>query len=439
MRVPLVLPIALVSCLAAPGCGTTVTLKNGSAAAPAPPQAFVPAPAPTATPGPSATAPSLASGPLAAGVPRASGMPHPAQGGGTLKRRTTIGDRMSSGMQTGSVGAFFGSFGGPVGFAAGGGTGFLIGFVAGQSPFGPVAGDVPTDSWEHQVEAQREWEAQVHDQLAQLDGQATGRGMGAIPPARAAAVAGVPAAQGIPQTPAGIPVTDIVAAGGADPVGDYESWSRQITTYARPAVARGPAADAASSPPESKEVHGDGATPGAPGPVARDARAGPEHDQPAEDAPVAAADTNHDGRQDAWFLYDGNGLRMRAVDRNGDGRPDQEDLYAEGRVTSRRLDDDADGRFETIETIEGDRVVGWVMDLDGDGRFESRSVREADGVHHVERDANGDGRTDAWIMMVGKGDKAAVREQVDTDGDGKPDTTTIYMDGHVVKQAGTGS
>ena len=163
-------------------------------------------------------------------------------------------------------------------------------------------------------------------------------------------------------------------------------------------------------------------------------------------AAVSAVDRNGDGRDDAWLIYDGKTLRMQALDRNGDGRPDLEDLYEQGRLASRKLDEDGDGRFETIETIEGDQVNGWVMDLDGDGRYECRSVEDAEGVHHVERDADGDGRTDAWIMIVGEGSKAAVREQVDTDGDGKADTTTIYVDGHVVRQedvdakkAGTGS
>jgi hypothetical protein len=131
---------------------------------------------------------------------------------------------------------------------------------------------------------------------------------------------------------------------------------------------------------------------------------------------VVAVDTNHDGRQDTWFIFEGSALRMHAADLSGDGRPDREDLYTTGRVTSRRLDNDADGRFETIETIEDDTIAGWMMDLDGDGRYESRSVKDAEGVHHVERDSDGDGRTDAWIMMIGEGAQAAVREQVDTDG-----------------------
>jgi len=348
-----------------------------------------------------------------------------------------MGDRMASGLQTGGMGAFFGSLGGPVGFAAGGGTGFLVGFVAGRSPFGPVASsDVSSGSWERQVESQREWEAQVRDQLARLDEQ--GQGTAPTGPVQA-----IPPAQGIPQTAAGVPVTDVVAtAGSADPMADYDAWSRQITAYAQPAVARTGAVGSAEPQASAK------GPPKADAPGLRSAgREKTSADgKPVEDTPVSAVDSDGDGRQDGWIIYEGKTLRMQAVDRNGDGRPDREDLYGQGRITSRRLDDDFDGRFETIETVEEDQVTNWVMDLDGDGRYESRSVKDAEGVHHVERDANGDGRTDAWIMMVGEGAKAAVREQVDTDGDGKADTTTIYMDGHVVKQenhaakkAGTGS
>ena len=372
MRVPLVLPVAFVSCLVAAGCGTTVTLKNGSRAPQSQARAVSAAPAASSAPAavapatPPAVSPLGPPNPMTANIAPASGMFGPARPAGGLpadsamargaggKRRATMGDRMASGMQTGSVGAFFGGLAGPIGFAAGGGSGFLIGFISGQSPFGPVADEVDGDSWENQVESQRQWEAQVHDQLARLDAQ----GQGAT----------------------AVPVTDVAApAGSADPMGDYQAWSRQVTAHARPAGG------------------------------------------------------------------DASG-RVQAIDRNGDGRPDREDLYTKGRLTTRRLDNDGDGRYETIETIEGDVIASWMMDLDGDGRFECRSIRDAEGVHHVERDADGDGRTDAWIMMIGEGAGAAVREQVDTDGDGKPDSTTIYMDGHVVKEqnvatkkAGTGS
>jgi len=415
MRVPLVLLIAFVLCAATIGCGTTHTLKNSSSASIAPLPAVSAAPAVP----PSPALPPASGTPHSDSVGRHSAPdPRPAQVAAPAKHGTTMSDRISSGIRIGSVGAFLGSFAGPIGFAAGGGTGFLIGFVAGQSPFGSAGGDVATGSWERQVAYQRAWEAQVHEQLARLDAQAQ-NAQQQPQPSQAAGIAAIPPAQGIPQTagiaPAasGVPVPGAMsAAAGTDPVADYVSWSRQVVAYAQPQLL---------APGDAPKV-------------------------PAQVSPVRAVDRNGDGRDDAWLIYDGKTLRMQAVDRNGDGRPDREDLYEQGRLASRRLDDDGDGRFETIETIEGDQVTGWVMDLDGDGRYECRSVEDAEGVHHVERDADGDGRTDAWIMMVGEGSKAAVREQVDTDGDGKADTTTIYVNGHVVRQedvdakkAGTGS
>jgi hypothetical protein len=277
-----------------------------------------------------------------------------------------MGDRLASGLHTGTVGAAFGGLGGPIGLAAGGGTGFLAGFVAGRPLFGGSGAD-DRDSWERQIEAQQRWEDQVAGRVQALDG-------GLPPPAAGIPTDGSTAAAGAgaypPPTGSGYGLS--LAGGGpvaltsADPVHDHEAWSAQILAHAQPAATGSGLADAT---PSGASAGGAG-EPAAAGGEAPDALAPPSP----EEREIRALDVDDDGRPDAWFEYEGGVLQTHAMDRNGDGRRDREDFYEGGVVTERRLDEDWDGRFERRDTIREGEVTARMIDRDGDGRYEVLSL-----------------------------------------------------------------
>jgi hypothetical protein len=121
-----------------------------------------------------------------------------------------------------------------------------------------------------------------------------------------------------------------------------------------------------------------------------------------------------------------------AVDRNGDGRPDLW-LYEDSSGKTRQvLDENADGRPDQIHIFGPDReLLRTEEDLDGDGQPETISLYEAGQTVRRRADTNHDGVTDTWSFYE---NGEVVRHEVDRDGDGFRDLTLFYEEGELIRE-----
>jgi hypothetical protein len=117
-------------------------------------------------------------------------------------------------------------------------------------------------------------------------------------------------------------------------------------------------------------------------------------------AEVLTTDTNADGKLDGWTYIENGRIERQEIDVNFDGRIDSVFIYgSSGQVREEILDTNYDGKMDN-----------WRLYENGELTVDSL-------------DSNMDGMIDLWIHVV-KGKIMQIEK--DTDGDGKPDTTTGY-------------
>ncbi|MBF5043985.1 hypothetical protein FGE12_16415 [Aggregicoccus sp. 17bor-14] len=171
--------------------------------------------------------------------------------------------------------------------------------------------------------------------------------------------------------------------------------------------------------------------------------------KPSGEAPGAQAPGAADGGLSA---APGQGLAPgeseHTEDTNGDGRPDVRIITRKvkgpdgadvERVVRRELDINYDGTFDVTKEYdvshpaeEGEVLVREQVDSDLNGRPDTVTVYEKGLVVRQERDLDGDGRPDVWVHYVGGRQTLTER---DTNGDGRADSWEYWKDGRVERIA----
>ncbi|HET9451837.1 MAG TPA: VCBS repeat-containing protein [Aggregicoccus sp.] len=161
----------------------------------------------------------------------------------------------------------------------------------------------------------------------------------------------------------------------------------------------------------------------------------------AEQAPAARADAGTAGAP-------GPGESVGSEDTNGDGRPDVRitTRKVEGpagadveRLLRRELDINYDGTFDVTKDYdisrpaeEGEVLAREAVDANLDGRPDTTSHYEKGLVVRQERDVDGDGRPDVWLHYLAGRQTLSER---DTNGDGRADYWEYWKEGRVERIA----
>jgi len=112
------------------------------------------------------------------------------------------------------------------------------------------------------------------------------------------------------------------------------------------------------------------------------------------------------------------------MDTNADGKPDSWTYIENGRIARQEIDVDFDGRIDSVFIYESSgQVREEILDTNYDGKMDNWRLYENGELVVDSVDSNMDGMVDLWIHVV-KGKIMQIEK--DTDGDGKPDTTTGY-------------
>ncbi len=120
------------------------------------------------------------------------------------------------------------------------------------------------------------------------------------------------------------------------------------------------------------------------------------------------------------------------ADRNGDGQADVWRYNERGQNTRELLDDDHDGVPDrTIYYDARDRVQRTEEDIDGNGQPETITMYRDGEMARRRSDSDGDGQSDAWSFYE---NGELVRNETDRDGDGFRDLVLIYRGGELVRE-----
>jgi hypothetical protein len=144
----------------------------------------------------------------------------------------------------------------------------------------------------------------------------------------------------------------------------------------------------------------------------------------------------------------GPGESAGTEDSNGDGRPDVRittrkvkgpDGADVERVVRRELDINYDGTFDVTKEYditrpfeEGELLLRESVDGNLDGRPDTATFYEKGLVVRQERDLDGDGRPEVWLHYVAGRQNVSER---DTNGDGKADYWEYWKEGRVERIA----
>lgn len=144
----------------------------------------------------------------------------------------------------------------------------------------------------------------------------------------------------------------------------------------------------------------------------------------------------------------GPGESQSTEDTNGDGRPDVRITTRKvkgpagadvERVLRRELDINYDGTFDVTKDFdisrpfdEGEVLVRERVDTNLDGKPDTATVYEKGLVTRQERDVDGDGRPEVWVHYVAG---RQVLSERDTNGDGRADYWEYWKDGRVERTA----
>lgn len=134
-------------------------------------------------------------------------------------------------------------------------------------------------------------------------------------------------------------------------------------------------------------------------------------------------DYDGDGRIDERMYFAGDRVDRVELDRNRDGRVDQIFRYrAKGDLARIESDQDFDGRFEQADDILQGNLDVTAIDRDGDGATDFR-VGYEHGVYAIDEWLDRSGRV---VKTVRYRNGWPASGEIDSDGDGKLDTTRTY-------------
>lgn len=146
------------------------------------------------------------------------------------------------------------------------------------------------------------------------------------------------------------------------------------------------------------------------------------HELPRADERVTPFDLDHDGKPDVWdYTVQVPGPDGRMVERR-----DREEL-----------DMNSDGQVDLVKWFDAhDQLARETLDLDFDGKVDQVNLYEHGLISRKERDLDGDGRPDQTAIYGAAGTPEAgqrVREERDTNADGKVDVWEYYEHGRLVR------
>ncbi len=125
---------------------------------------------------------------------------------------------------------------------------------------------------------------------------------------------------------------------------------------------------------------------------------------------VVENDDDFDGAPDRWLYYNPSGVLMKIGSARKGAKPDFW-TYAgpDGKPTKQEFDEDGDGNVDRTEAVGATgRVESVVVDSDRDGKLDRWQHWEKGRLQYEDLDTNGDGKPDRRLRYGSKGEVIAL-------------------------------